>query len=78
MISFNPLKKNLKKRKLTPYRLIQNGIITSVESTRISYDHNFTLSFINRLCKALDCQPGDIIEYIPDDNPSTHESNLFR
>jgi len=25
-------------------------------------------STLNRLCKALDCQPGDILEYVEDDN----------
>lgn len=25
------------------------------------------------LCKALDCQPGDILEYIPDDEPEDSE-----
>lgn len=24
-------------------------------------------STLNALCKALDCQPGDLLEYIPDD-----------
>ncbi|AYD39939.1 transcriptional regulator [Clostridium fermenticellae] len=25
-------------------------------------------STLNKLCKVLDCQPGDIIEYVKDDN----------
>jgi len=25
-------------------------------------------STLNRLCKALDCQPGDILEYVEDEN----------
>ena len=24
------------------------------------------MDMLNRLCKALDCQPGDLFEYIPD------------
>ena len=24
---------------------------------------------INKLCALLDCQPGDLMEYVPDDNP---------
>lgn len=24
---------------------------------------------INKLCRILDCQPGDILEYVPDDMP---------
>lgn len=30
-------------------------------STRIEYE------VLNKLCKALGCQPGDLLEYIPDD-----------
>lgn len=25
------------------------------------------ISTLNSICKALDCQPGDILEYVPDD-----------
>lgn len=25
------------------------------------------LDTLNKICKALDCQPGDILEYVPDD-----------
>lgn len=68
MISFNPLNNVLKNRKLTQYKLIEKGVLSPAETTRINFNHNFTLNFINRLCKALDCQPGDIIEYLPDDS----------
>lgn len=67
MISFDPLKGELKNRKITQYELIKRGILSPAETTRINFNHNFTLNFINQLCKALDCQPGDIIEYLPDD-----------
>lgn len=26
-------------------------------------------STLEEICKALDCQPGDILEYVPDDGP---------
>lgn len=26
-----------------------------------------SLEVINKICKILDCQPGDLIEYVPDD-----------
>ncbi|MCR4650388.1 MAG: helix-turn-helix transcriptional regulator [Lachnospiraceae bacterium] len=31
------------------------------------------LSTLNEICKALNCQPGDIIEYIPDSEEMNHE-----
>ena len=35
------------------------------------YNNSITrmdLSVLDRLCAALDCQPGDLIEYVPDQN----------
>ena len=29
---------------------------------------NIDTRTINKLCKILECQPGDILEYVPDDN----------
>ena len=39
------------------------------ESTLQKFRHKEMVSYenINTLCKLLKCQPGDIIEYIPDD-----------
>lgn len=28
---------------------------------------------LNEICKALDCQPGDLLEYMPDNGPHEHE-----
>ena len=28
-------------------------------------------STLSKICKALDCQPGDILEYVPDENEDT-------
>lgn len=29
-------------------------------------ENNVTIAVLNRLCQLLDCQPGDILEYLPD------------
>ena len=31
------------------------------------------LSTLEAICKALDCQPGDLLEYIPDEDTSPNE-----
>lgn len=31
------------------------------------------LSTLEAICKALDCQPGDILEYVPDDDAGQSE-----
>ncbi len=33
----------------------------------LTKDKSVTIETINTVCKLLDCQPGDIMEYIPDD-----------
>lgn len=68
MISFSPLFEYLKKHEISKYQLIKAGIVTSTELTRISFNHNFSLKFIDRLCKELDCEVSDIIKYIDDPN----------
>lgn len=32
-------------------------------------------STLEKLCKVLNCQPGDILEYAPDPEPENNESN---
>jgi putative transcriptional regulator len=32
-------------------------------------------STLEGICRALDCQPGDILEYRPDDTPGTHHTS---
>lgn len=68
MISFSPLYEYLKKHEISKYQLIKAGIVTSTEFTRISINHNFSLKFIDRLCKELNCEVSDIIKYIDDSN----------
>ncbi len=70
MISFKPMKRLMEKRGLTQYQLLKEGILLPAHVTRLSYNHNFTLKFIDSLCHKLDCQPGDLIEYIKNDDIS--------
>jgi putative transcriptional regulator len=30
-------------------------------------------STLEAICKALDCQPGDLLEYVPGDDPNAHD-----
>ena len=34
---------------------------------RLAKDKNINVETIDKICKALDCQPGDIMEHIPDE-----------
>ncbi|MBR1771860.1 MAG: helix-turn-helix transcriptional regulator [Lachnospiraceae bacterium] len=66
-ITFKPLLNYMKEHEITMYSLIKAGVVSPTESTQIRADHNFRLSFVNRLCEYLGCQVGDVIAYIPDD-----------
>ena len=36
-------------------------------------EQSVTMDTINKLCKALKCQPGDLLEYVPDEVPKEQE-----
>ena len=67
-ISYNKLfelmaKKGIKKVDLrTKYGLNPKTVDSLVKCTSVTMDTIITL------CKILDCQPGDLVEYIPDSN----------
>ena len=57
MISFEPMRKLMKEKGITQYQLLKDGVLLPAHVTRLSY---FTLKFIDKLCRELDCQPGDL------------------
>ena len=36
-------------------------------------DNNVTISTLNKLCQLLNCQPGDLLEYIPDNTDQNED-----
>jgi DNA-binding Xre family transcriptional regulator len=68
MISFEPMRKLMKEKGITQYQLLKDGVLLPAYVTRLSCNHNFTLKFIDKLCRELDCQPGDLIEYVASEN----------
>jgi putative transcriptional regulator len=41
--------------------------ISSATMAKVSANKAVSLEVIDKICKALDCQPGDIMEYIPEE-----------
>ena len=67
MISYEKLFLLLKEQGWSTYRirkekLIGQGTLTALKNSTGGLDHKT----ISRLCAVLNCQPGDIMEYIPD------------
>lgn len=51
---------------VTVYRLQKDGALSPSTAQRLRQNTPVSTSTIDALCKALDCQPGDLMEYVPD------------
>lgn len=58
----------LKERGYTTYTLRKASLISEGSIQNIRQGKPPRPDTLNTLCKLLDCQPGDILEYVPDDN----------
>ena len=60
----------LKRRKWTPYRLAKETGLTVPAAYRLARPDlefgRFTADTLDRLCAALDVQPGTLLEWVPD------------
>ena len=65
MITYDRLWKTMSKKGITQYRLATNGIGHSTLS-RLKNNETINTETINKLCKILDCNVEDIIEYKED------------
>lgn len=62
-IKYEKLFDLMKKKGLTTYKIRQENIISQGSLTAIKGGKTVTTETIAKLCKALECQPGDIMEY---------------
>jgi len=67
-IKFYKLIDLLNRKGMTRDDLRKKTGISSATMTRISKNECISLKVIESICKELNCQPGDIMEYIPEDN----------
>ncbi len=59
--------KALKDKGVSTYALRKNNLLGQSTITKLNNnDTSITLNNLSVLCKLLDCQPADLIEYIPD------------
>lgn len=66
-ISYEKLFQLLKERGKTEYYLRKNGISPSILAKLKKKTGGLDHRTINKICELLDCQPGDIMEYIKED-----------
>lgn len=65
-INYSKLFKLMKEKGLTTYRIRKERIISESALQNLRDGKNVTMDTISALCKALNCQPGDIMEYVDD------------
>ena len=65
-IIYNNLLAMMEKKGLSTYRIRKEKIISEATLQNIRKNKSITTDAIAKLCEALECQPGDILEYVPD------------
>lgn len=66
MMVFDPLWKTMKEKNVTIYALVTKQGVSRGTINKLKHNKNDTLVTIDRLCRILKCQPGDIISYVED------------
>ncbi len=66
-IAYTKLLNLLEEHGLTTYKIRKDKIISESTLQNIREGKRITTDSIAALCEALNCQPGDILEYVPDE-----------
>lgn len=67
-IKYDKLIAMLKKNGYTTYRIRKEKIIGQATLQKIQNGGDIDTRTIDKLCRILNCQPGDILEYIPNES----------
>lgn len=62
----------MKKKCISQYELLRRGINNRTLDT-LRKNGNMTLYTLEKICKALDCNPEEVVEFTDDDNSSERE-----
>jgi putative transcriptional regulator len=68
-ISFSKLSALMKSRGIKKFGLRKEGVNAQILDKALN-NGNVDTRTINKLCRLLNCQPGDIMEYIPEEKES--------
>lgn len=74
-ISYNKLLKMFEKKGVTSYTIKKDKVIGQATWKNIHDGKHIDTRTIETLCKYLDCQPGDILEYIPDETENGSQAD---
>ena len=68
MIVYDKLWQTMKNKGITQYALINQYNVSAGQLSRLRKIKNISSHTINTLCDILDCQPGDLMEYIREED----------
>ena len=68
MISYDPFWKTMKERGATTYTLQVKGQISSSTIRRMKAGESVSTNTLDALCKILQCDLQDVVEYLPENN----------
>ncbi len=66
MINYDPLWRTMKEKGVTKYTLIYKMGFSSYTVLNLRRNKSITMNTLEKLCKALQCTPNDIIEFKED------------
>lgn len=66
-ISFEKLKRLMESKGVKKYDLRKEGVNATILDKALNGSGNIDTRTINKLCKLLNCQPGDIMEYVDEE-----------
>ncbi len=66
----------LKEKGYSSYKLRKEKLLGEATMTDIRKGQIVSLENLTRLCRLLECQPGDILEYVPDEAESSQTERL--
>ncbi|MCG7379162.1 helix-turn-helix transcriptional regulator [Paenibacillus sp. ACRSA] len=66
MISYKPFQKLLIDREIKKQDLLRMTGISSATMAKLNTNEYVSLEVIDKLCTALECQPGDLLEHLAD------------
>lgn len=71
LIKYDKLFELMEKKSINKHYLRKHGIHAAVVDKLIK-GGTIDTTTIGRICALLDCQPGDIMEYVPDEREDSH------
>lgn len=67
-IKYDKLFKLFEEKGITTYRIRKENIVSQGTLTKMKNGSgSIDTRTIDKICRVLNCQPGDILEYVPDD-----------